>query len=79
MATDKTTFAEAFLVADQVLYSGIACLVDLIVEEGLINLDLADVKTVLRRCGNDGDGRSVGSSERWRQPRRRSSIRCSMA
>ena len=47
VATAKTTFAEAFLMADQVLYSGIARLVDLIVEEGLINLDLADVKTVL--------------------------------
>ena len=46
VATDKTTFAEAFVLADQVLYSGVACIVDLIVKEGLINLDLADVKTV---------------------------------
>jgi cell division protein FtsZ len=51
IATERTTFAEAFLVADQVLYSGIACLVDLIVQEGLINLDLADVKAVLSGMG----------------------------
>jgi len=51
IATERTTFAEAFLVADQVLYSGIACLVDLIVQEGLINLDLADVKAVLGGMG----------------------------
>ena len=51
VATDRTTFAEAFLVADQVLYSGIACLVDLIIQEGLINLDLADVKAVLSGMG----------------------------
>jgi cell division protein FtsZ len=51
IATDRTSFAEAFLVADQVLYSGITCLVDLIIKEGLINLDLADVKTVLSGMG----------------------------
>ena len=51
VATDRTTFSEAFIVADQVLYSGIGCLVDLIVQEGLINLDLADVRTVLRGMG----------------------------
>ena len=39
------------MLADQVLYSGIACIVDLIVKEGLINLDLADVRTVLGRYG----------------------------
>jgi cell division protein FtsZ len=62
VATDKTTFAEAFLVADQVLYSGIACLVDLIVEEGLINLDLADVRTVLGGMGAAmmGTGEAAG-------------------
>ena len=51
IATDRTSFAEAFVVADQVLYSGITCLVDLIIKEGLINLDLADVKTVLSGMG----------------------------
>jgi len=62
VATDRTTFAEAFLVADQVLYSGIACLVDVIVEEGLINLDLADVRTILSGMGTAmmGVGEAAG-------------------
>ena len=51
IANERTTFAEAFVLADQVLYSGIACIVDLIIKEGLINLDLADVKTVLAGMG----------------------------
>lgn len=62
IATDRTSFAEAFLVADQVLYSGITCLVDLIIKEGLINLDLADVKTVLSGMGTAmmGTGEAAG-------------------
>jgi cell division protein FtsZ len=63
VATDRTTFAEAFVVADQVLYSGIACLVDLIVEEGLINLDLADVKSVLTGMGAAMLGMGEASGE----------------
>jgi len=63
VATDRTTFAEAFVVADQVLYSGIACLVDLIVEEGLINLDLADVKAVLSGMGAAMLGMGEASGE----------------
>src|SRR5438046_3261049 len=42
VANEKTTFADAFALADQVLYSGVACISDLIVQEGLINLDFAD-------------------------------------
>ena len=62
VATDRTTFAEAFVLADQVLYSGIACIVDLIVKEGLINLDLADVSTVLSGMGTAmmGTGEAAG-------------------
>ena len=62
IATDRTTFAEAFVLADQVLYSGIACIVDLIVKEGLINLDLADVRTVLQGMGPAmmGTGEAAG-------------------
>ena len=71
VATNRTTFAEAFVVADQVLYSGIACLVDLVVQEGLINLDLADVKTVLSGMGEAmlgvgeaaGEQRAVAAAE----------------
>jgi cell division protein FtsZ len=62
ISTERTTFAEAFVLADQVLYSGIACIVDLIVKEGLINLDLADVKTVLAGMGTAmmGTGEAAG-------------------
>ena len=63
VVTDKTTFAEAFVVADQVMYSGIACLVDLIVKEGLINLDLADVSTMLRGMGSAMMGMGEASDE----------------
>jgi cell division protein FtsZ len=71
IADERTTFAEAFILADQVLYSGIACIVDLIVKEGLINLDLADVKTVLKDMGPavmgtgeaEGDRRAVRAAE----------------
>jgi cell division protein FtsZ len=47
VANEKTTFADAFAMADQVLYSGVACITDLMVKEGLINLDFADVKRAL--------------------------------
>jgi cell division protein FtsZ len=62
IANEKTTFSEAFLMADQVLYSGIACIVDLIVKDGLINLDLADVRTVLTGMGPAvmGTGEAAG-------------------
>src|SRR6516225_5808175 len=63
IATDRTSFAEAFQVADQVLYSGITCLVDLIIKEGLINLDLADVKTVLGGMGTAMMGTGEASGE----------------
>src|SRR5262249_27733731 len=63
VATDRTTFAEAFVLADQVLYSGIACIVDLIVKEGLINLDLADVKAVLGGMGAAMMGTGEASGE----------------
>ncbi len=66
IANDKTTFADAFAMADQVLYSGVACITDLMVKEGLINLDFADVRSVMREMGraDDGHGRSFGRRPR---------------
>jgi cell division protein FtsZ len=64
IANEKTTFAEAFVLADQVLYSGIASIVDVIVKEGLINLDLADVRTVLSGMGTAMIGAGEASGER---------------
>lgn len=71
VANEKTTFAEAFVLADQVLYSGIACIVDLIVKEGLINLDFADVRTIMSGMGTammgtgeaSGDQRAIMAAE----------------
>ncbi|HEX4891878.1 MAG TPA: cell division protein FtsZ [Hyphomicrobiaceae bacterium] len=64
VANEKTTFAEAFVLADQVLYSGIACIVDLIVKEGLINLDFADVRTVMSGMGSAMMGTGEATGER---------------
>jgi cell division protein FtsZ len=64
VANEKTTFAEAFVLADQVLYSGVACIVDLILKEGLINLDFADVRTVMSGMGTAMMGTGEASGER---------------
>lgn len=63
IANDRTPFAEAFVLADRVLYSGVACIVDLVVKEGLINLDLADVKSVLSGMGTAMMGTGEASGE----------------
>jgi cell division protein FtsZ len=71
VANEKTTFAEAFAMADQVLYSGVACITDLMVKEGLINLDFADVRAVMREMGKammgtgeaEGDKRALTAAE----------------
>ena len=64
VANEQTTFAEAFVLADQVLYSGVACIVDLIIKEGLINLDFADVRTVMSGMGTAMMGTGEASGER---------------
>jgi cell division protein FtsZ len=64
VANEKTTFADAFVMADQVLYSGVACISDLIVKEGLINLDFADILTVMRENGKAMMGRGEASGEK---------------
>jgi cell division protein FtsZ len=61
VANEKTTMTDAFVLADQVLYSGVACISDLIVKEGLINLDFADVLTVMREKGKAMMGRGEAS------------------
>src|SRR5215213_11414469 len=64
VATEKTTFADAFAMADQVLYSGVACITDLMVKEGLINLDFADVRAVMREMGKAMMGTGEASGEK---------------
>ncbi|MCG8273484.1 cell division protein FtsZ [Aquamicrobium sp. NLF2-7] len=62
IADAKTTFGDAFIMADRVLYSGVSCITDLIVKEGLINLDFADVRSVMRDMGRAmmGTGEATG-------------------
>ncbi len=67
IANDKTTFADAFAMADQVLYSGVACITDLMVKEGLINLDFADVRSVMREMGKAMMGTGEASGDRRAQ------------
>lgn len=64
VANERTTFAEAFILADQVLYSGVACIVDLVLKEGLINLDFADVRTVMSGMGSAMMGTGEATGER---------------
>jgi cell division protein FtsZ len=71
VANEKTTFADAFAMADQVLYSGVASITDLMVKEGLINLDFADVRAVMREMGKammgtgeaEGEKRALAAAE----------------
>ncbi|MEI5677792.1 MULTISPECIES: cell division protein FtsZ [unclassified Mesorhizobium] len=63
IATEKTSFEDAFGIADRVLYSGVSCITNLIVKEGLINLDFADVKTVMKDMGRAMMGTGVGTGE----------------
>ncbi len=71
IADAKTTFADAFVMADGVLHAGVRCITDLIVKEGLINLDFADVRSVMRNMGRammgtgeaSGDGRARSAAE----------------
>jgi cell division protein FtsZ len=62
IANDKTTFADAFAMADQVLYSGVASITELMTKEGLINLDFADVRAIMSEMGKAmmGTGEATG-------------------
>jgi cell division protein FtsZ len=71
LANDRTSFREAFKMADNVLYMGVRGVTDLMVVPGLINLDFADVRTVMAEMGKavmgtaeaDGDGRAMRAAE----------------
>ena len=64
IANEKTTFAEAFKMADDVLYQGICGITNLITNPGMINLDFADIKTVMENMGKAmlGTGESSGEN-----------------
>jgi cell division protein FtsZ len=63
VANERTTFAEAFAMADQVLHSGVRSITDLMVLPGLINLDFADVRTVMSEMGKAMMGTGEASGE----------------
>jgi cell division protein FtsZ len=64
IANEKTTFAEAFKMADDVLHSGVRGVTDLMVMPGLINLDFADVRQVMSEMGKAMMGTGCGQGER---------------
>ena len=68
LANERTTFAEAFGMADQVLHSGVRSITDLMVLPGLINLDFADVRTVMTEMGKAmmGTGEATGEDRALR-------------
>jgi cell division protein FtsZ len=71
VANERTTFADAFKMADDVLHSGVRGVTDLMVMPGLINLDFADIRTVMGEMGKammgtgeaDGDRRATDAAE----------------
>ncbi|MBR9971112.1 cell division protein FtsZ [Magnetospirillum sulfuroxidans] len=71
VATERTTFADAFKMADDVLYSGVRGVTDLMIMPGLINLDFADIRTVMSEMGKammgtgeaEGDKRAIEAAE----------------
>jgi cell division protein FtsZ len=63
VANQKTTFAEAFKMADDVLHSGVRGVTDLMVMPGLINLDFADIRAVMSEMGKAMMGTGEGEGE----------------
>ena len=71
VANERTTFADAFKMADDVLHSGVAGVTDLMVRPGLINLDFADIRAVMSEMGKammgtgeaEGDRRAIDAAE----------------
>jgi cell division protein FtsZ len=71
IANEKTTFSDAFKMADDILYAGVRGVTDLMVQPGLINLDFSDIKTVMSEMGKammgtgeaEGEGRAVAAAE----------------
>lgn len=71
MANEKTTLNDAFRMADEVLHSGVRGVTDLMIMPGLINLDFADIRTVMKEMGKammgtgeaSGEGRAIAAAE----------------
>ena len=71
LANERTTFADAFAMADEVLHQGVCGVTDLMIKPGLINLDFADIRTVMSEMGKammgtgeaSGDNRATNAAE----------------
>lgn len=63
IANERTTFADAFKMADDVLHSGVRCITDLIIMPGLINLDFADICTIMKDMSKAMMGAGEASGE----------------
>jgi cell division protein FtsZ len=71
MANDRTTWKDAFKMADQVLYMGVRGVTDLMMAPGQVNLDFADIRTVMAEMGkammgtgeSDGENRAIRAAE----------------
>ena len=71
LANERTTFAEAFKMADNVLYMGVRGVTDLMVNPGIVNLDFADIRTIMAEMGKammgtgeaEGEDRAVKAAE----------------
>nr|WP_207476557.1 cell division protein FtsZ [Arenibaculum pallidiluteum] len=64
VANEKTTFADAFKMADDVLHAGVSGVTDLMVKPGLINLDFADIRSVMTEMGKAMMGTGEATGER---------------
>jgi len=64
VANEKTTFADAFKMADDVLHAGVRSVTDLMMMPGMINLDFADVRTVMKEMGRAMMGTGEATGER---------------
>lgn len=64
LANERTTFADAFKMADDVLYSGVRGVTDLMIMPGLINLDFADIRAVMAEMGKAMMGTGEAEGER---------------
>ena len=64
ISDEKTSFAEAFCMADQVLHSGVRAVTDLIMQPGLINLDFADIRAIMSEMGRAVFGNGEAAGER---------------
>jgi cell division protein FtsZ len=81
VAKAETTFKEAFQLADEVLQQGVRSITDLMIMPGLINLDFADVRSVMGEMGKAmmGTGKAKAPTARWKRPNAPLPTRCSTA